>query len=337
MMPGLCRNVVLVGDAGQQLGKLPSGSIDCVITSPPYFLLRDYDAHGQIGLEPTVHQWVDKLAAVMQEVGRVLADHGTVWLNLGDSYSRHARYGGPPKSLLLGPERLLLALSADGWIVRNKIVWAKTNPRPASVSDRLTCTWEPLYLLSRQWRYFFDLDAIRVPHRSVPGRQRRGQPAPAAGRPTWAGPLANDHSGLPQLKAAGRVGHPLGKNPGDVWLLPASGYRGAHFATFPEALVERPLLASCPERVCTACGEPWWRARARIVGGLAVRGELGPGCVCRAAHRPGLVLDPFMGAGTVAVVAERYGRDWLGVEINPSFANLARVRLAAERTRRAAA
>jgi hypothetical protein len=177
-MPGLRRNVILVGDAGQQLRMRPSGSINCVITSPPYFLLRDYDAHGQIGLEQTVELWVDKLAAVMAEVGRVLADHGTVWLNLGDSYSRHTRYGGPPKSLLLGPERLLLALSADGWIIRNKIAWAKTNPRPASVGDRLTCTWEPLYLLVRQRRYFFDLDAIRVPHRSAPGRQRRGRSAP---------------------------------------------------------------------------------------------------------------------------------------------------------------
>ena len=186
-MPGLRRNVILVGDAGQQLRMRPSGSINCVITSPPYFLLRDYDAHGQIGLEQTVELWVDKLAAVMAEVGRVLADHGTVWLNLGDSYSRHTRYGGPPKSLLLGPERLLLALSADGWIIRNKIAWAKTNPRPASVGDRLTCTWEPLYLLVRQRRYFFDLDAIRVPHRSAPGRQRRGRSAPGAGRPTWAG------------------------------------------------------------------------------------------------------------------------------------------------------
>lgn len=343
------RRRVLIGDALVQLAGLPSASVDCVITSPPYFLLRDYGRPGQLGLEATVDEWVAGLVAVTDEIARVLRPTGTFWLNLGDSYSRHQRFGAPPKSLLLGPERLLLALAARGWTVRNKLVWQKSNPKPSSVADRLSCSWEPLYLLVRQRHYYFDLDAIRVPHVSAQrdrasgdrasggaaAASRDGQRArrPASRRPDWAGPLAGDHGGLSRLKAAGRVGHPLGKNPGDVWRLPASGYRGAHFATFPESLLERPLLAGCPERTCCSCGQPWRRSRLRTVGQLAVRGKLAPVCSCPAGWQPGLVLDPFMGAGTVAVAAERLGRDWLGIELNPDFAALSARRLEQDRAR----
>jgi site-specific DNA-methyltransferase (adenine-specific) len=321
------RNTVLVGDALTRLRKLPEGSVDTIVTSPPYFLLRDYGVPGQYGLEQTVDEWVEHLAAVAGEMARVLKPTGSLWLNVGDSYSRADFYGMPPKGLLLGPERLLLRLVADGWLCRNKVVWAKTNYRPASVRDRLTCAHESFYLLVRSPRYFFDLDAVRVPHRSrrTPPR-RRTHPS---GRPTWAGPLAGDHAGLDRQRALGRVGHPLGKNPGDVWRLAASNYRGAHFATFPEALVERPLRATCPERVCAACGTPWQREPVtRALGEVAVLGALRRGCTCNGGSAPGLVLDPFMGAGTVAVVARRLGRDYIGIELNPAFARLARQRLA---------
>lgn len=326
-------NTILVGDARQRLAELPAASIDCVITSPPYFRLRDYQVEGQIGLELSITAWVDELRLVLRGVARVLKPTGTVWLNLGDSYSRAPRYGAPAKSLLLGPERLALGLSEDGWLVRNQVVWAKTNTLPTSVRDRLACHHEVVYLLTRSRHYWFDLDAIRVPHRSTlrrPGRTGRGQRTTIPrDRLSWAGPLVGSNSGLASLKASGRVGHPLGKNPGDVWTTAASNYRGAHFATFPPALVVRPLLASCPERVCTICGVPWHRQPAQRVSDHYARGALVPGCGCRGDFRPGVVLDPFMGAGTVAVVAEQHGRDWLGIELNPEFVRLAADRIAA--------
>lgn len=295
----LPRRTILQGDAAVRLRDLPDGSVDCVITSPPYFLLRDYGTLNQIGLEGSVDEWVSRLLGVTAELARVLKPTGSFYLNVSDSYARHQRYGAPTKSLLLGPERLLLRLLDQGWIVRNKLVWSKPNPLPASVRDRLSCTWEPLYLLTRSPRYYFDLDAIREPHRT----QRKPAPHTRPGKyeeakPKWAGPLAGSNNGLLRARAEGRSGHPLGKNPGDVWTIPTAGYRGAHFATFPAALLTKPILASCP-----------------------------PG---------GVVLDPFMGAGTVAIEAERLGRDWLGIELNPAYRRQALRRIAAARKARGA-
>jgi site-specific DNA-methyltransferase (adenine-specific) len=328
------RNTVLVGDIRDRLRALPAGSVDTVITSPPYVQLRNYGMTAQIGLEPDVDGWVEQLRDVGRELTRVLKPTGSWWLNLGDSYSRDHRTGAPPKSLLLGPERLALALVADGWTIRNKVIWAKTNPMPASVRDRLACTWEVVYFLVRSSQYAFDLDAIRGPHRSGHANKRPARPSSApksrvpSEPPSWAGPLAGNNSGLARYKAQGLAGHPLGKNPGDVWTLATANFRGEHFAVFPTGLVEPPLLATCPERVCANCGIPWARARARTVGQLAVRGELHPTCRCRAGTRPGLVLDPFFGSGTVGLVAQRHARDWLGIELNPAFATLATNRIA---------
>lgn len=323
-------NKVLLGDAAKRLRRLPPGSVDTVVTSPPYFLLRDYGVDGQIGLEDSVSGWVDHLTSVLDEAARVLKPQGSLWLNLGDTYARSPSHGAAPKSLVLGPEKLLLALSERGWIVRNKVVWAKPNPLPASVRDRLNTTWEPLFLLTRQEDYFFDLDAIRIPPRStlkaptVAGASTK-YGVRAKGRPEWSGPLAGNNSGLERMKARGTASHPLGKNPGDVWTIPTAAYRGAHFATFPEALIERPLKATCPERVCRTCGAAWHRSPVeRALGTLAVLGTLRKSCGCTdAAWQPGTVLDPFFGAGTVGVVAERLGRRWVGIELNPSYARQA--------------
>jgi site-specific DNA-methyltransferase (adenine-specific) len=329
--PPLPRKRILLGDALLRLRTLPDAAVDCVVTSPPYFALRNYGMTGQLGAGSSVDSWVAQLRAVLTELARVLTPTGSLWLNLGDSYSRGSDWGAPAKSLLLGPERLLLELLRDGWIVRNKIVWAKANPTPSSATDRLTCTWEPLYLLTRQGRYHFDLDVIRRPHRSR--LKNRGQVLRRDARRAWNGPLAGDQQGLDALKSAGRVGHPLGKNPGDVWRLATSNFRGGHFATFPEALVEPCLKAGCPTWTCAACGLPWARQLVnRQLGRLAVLGELAPSCRCDAARRPGLVLDPFLGSGTVAVVAERLGRDWLGIELNPDFVRMSWRRIAAART-----
>ena len=333
---GLLRNVVLVGDVRRRLAGLPAASVDCVVTSPPYFQLRDYGVAGQIGMEADVSGWVDELRLVMRGIARVLKPSGSVWLNLGDTFSRHDRFGAPPKSLLLGPERVGLGLIEDGWVIRNKVMWAKTNTMPSSVRDRLSCSWEVVYFLTRARQYYFDLDAIRVLHRSVRSKSASAGAAIPTARPQWAGPLAGSNAGLARLKAQGLVGHPLGKNPGDVWALPASNFRGQHFATFPPALVTRPLLASCPERVCRSCGTPWQREPFRARGQLVVRGELRRACHCRKGWQPGLVLDPFAGAGTVGLVAEQHGRDWLGIELNPAFARLAENRIASARADRPA-
>jgi site-specific DNA-methyltransferase (adenine-specific) len=307
-MTDLPRNTILHGDVTHGLRALPADTIDCVITSPPYFQLRDYGQAGQLGQEATVEEWVANLRAVLREIARVLKPAGSVWLAVGDSFSRHDRYGAPPKGLLLAPERLIVALAADGWIVRNKVIWAKTNPMPTSVTDRLALTYEPVYFLVRSRHYFYDLDAIREPHRSIPPKRQAvfgEQPA------SWAGPLAASRSGLAKAKAAGRVGHDLGKNPGDVWQHATSSYRGAHFATFPEGLLRRPILATCPARVCSDCGAA----------------QPKPGCNCRAPFRPGIVLDPFFGSGTIGVAARRLGRDWLGIELNADYVKLAEQRL----------
>jgi DNA modification methylase len=309
-----------------------------VLTSPPYFRLRDYQVSGQLGLEPAVDDWVDNLRTVADEVARVLTPTGSLWLNVADTYALQSQQGAARKSLLLGPERLALVLIADGWRLRNKIVWQKANPMPSSVRDRLTCTWEALYVFVRSPQYFFDLDAIRLPHQSSPPKARPGF-IRSSTRETWRGPNGDDASGLNTLKAQGRVGHPLGKNPGDVWRIASSGYRGGHHATFPIALAERAIAAGCPEVRCTACYQSWRRPLIRTLGGTAVRGALGPTCTCRAATEPGLVLDPFMGAGTTAVAAEALGRDWLGIELSPMFAALAqqRIREAGAKPKRAAA
>jgi DNA modification methylase len=323
--PVVPRNRVIVADALSGLRRLPSGSVDCAITSPPYFLLRNYGVNEQIGAEADVAGYVQRILAVCDEVSRVLKPAGTFWLNLGDSYSRHDRYGASPKSLLLAPERILIGLAERGWIVRNKIVWAKPNPMPSSVGDRLTCTWEPLYLLVSSEHYFFDLGAIRQPHATTRTPALANLKAKYGGKhPDWAGPLAGANDGLIRAQAEGRVGHPGGKNPGDVWTIATAGFRGAHFAAFPPRLIERPILAGVPQRVCSNCGCAWRQ----------VHGALGPTCSCGVDWRPGLVLDPFMGVGTVAVVAEEHGRDWLGIELNPTYARLAEQRIEQRRLQR---
>jgi DNA modification methylase len=245
-------------------------------------------------------------------------------LNLGDAYSAGERFGAPRKSLLLGPERVARALIADGWLLRNKGIWAKTNPLPSPARDRLTTAHEYVYLFVKRASYYFDLDAIREPLVSSGRRAGAGSRTPA----TELGRLSGSREGLLRMMREGRSGHPLGKNPSDVWRLGSSSYRGAHFATFPAELVRRPILAGCPPSVCTACAQPWRRSTAPVIylDGQPQARPFVP-CSCGAPTRPGLVLDPFGGSGTVAEVAESLGRDWLLIELNPDYADLARTRL----------
>ncbi|ACY20716.1 DNA methylase N-4/N-6 domain protein [Gordonia bronchialis DSM 43247] len=328
------RNRIVIGDALTRLQELPDSSIDCVVASPPYFRLRDYNADGQLGLESHVDQCVDNLAAISEQAGRILVPTGTFWLNVGDTYSGHASQGAARKSLLMAPERLALRLHHDGWLIRNKIVWAKPNPVPSSVRDRLNCTYEVIYVLARQPHYFFDLDAIREPLRTARSSTRANDEGQATTREAWRGPNGMAATGLQTLKAQGRAGHPLGKNPGDVWTITPGGYRGAHHAIFPLRLAERMIAAGCPEARCTRCRRPWTRRVIRALGGTATRAAITPTCQCNADHEPGLVLDPFMGSGTTAIAAENLKRDWYGIELNPDFAAAARDRIATARRHR---
>lgn len=328
-MSGPGRNHVIVGDARRELRRLPDSSVDMVLTSPPYFRLRDYQISDQLGMEDDVRRWVERLRLVAAEIDRVLTPTGTFWLNVGDTFSTHRRQGAARKGLLLAPERLALALTEDGWILRNKVVWAKSNHMPTSVADRLGCSWEVVYLFAHRPRYYFDLHAIRMPHSSRPRPPKR--PPTDYEHEQWRGPNGDTVTGLAALKAAGLVGHPLGKNPGDVWTIGAGNYRGGHHAVFPIALARRAIQAGCPEARCPQCRLPWQRHVVSTADGTAALGPLAATCDCHAGREAGLVLDPFFGAGTTGLAAEQYGRDWLGIELNPDFAALAVERIASAR------
>jgi DNA modification methylase len=273
-----CSDVqVWQGDSREAWQHLPEQSVDAIVTSPPYFGLRDYGHDGQIGLEPSPDEYVNDLADLLTGYGqRVLKPGGSLWLNLGDSYStgtgapsvglnerwgnavgqdkqaaasvkgRAAVTGMPAKCLLMIPERVALALISRGWILRNRVVWAKPNGMPSSVRDRLATKHEALFHLVRQPRYYYDLDAIREPHAEVSIKRN----APHRARNTI-------HNGSPNGATSivpGEFIHSGGKNPGDVWTVPTQPYPDAHFAVFPPELVRRPILATVPEQVCKACG-----------------------------------------------------------------------------------
>lgn len=303
------------GKAVDVLRTLDAGSVDCCVTSPPYYGLRDYGVDGQLGAEPSPAEYVAALVATMREVRRVLADDGTLWLNLGDSYSsgsggqsalaalgeRLGTGGGqkadsskvrraadatlPAKNLLGIPWRVAFALQDDGWILRNDNIWHKSNAMPESVRDRLSTKHEYVFLLSKGPRYWFDLDPIREDYAPASldryryDYQQGGSTFDAQARPGT-------------LRDGGTItANVVGKNPGDVWTIPTQPFAGAHFATFPVALAERCILAGCK-----------------------------PG---------GVVLDPFSGSGTTGLAASRHGRRYVGIDLNPKYLDLSlRTRLA---------
>jgi site-specific DNA-methyltransferase (adenine-specific) len=280
---------------------LPEQSIHCCVTSPPYFGLRDYGMVEQIGLEPTPDQFVAELVKVFREVRRVLRDDGTLWLNLGDSYNAYNANRGASTSIsdgtagrdhprhkqglttptlkskdLIGiPWRVAFALQADGWYLRQDIIWHKPNPMPESVTDRCTKAHEYLFLLSKSARYHYDSEAIKEP--GVKG---------AAGSSFNKGKTATHQMGRSSGKDRSDSDT---RNRRSVWTVATKPYRGAHFATFPPALVEPCILAGCP------------------VGGT--------------------VLDPFSGSATTGQVALANGRSYVGCELNPDYHELAQQRL----------
>lgn len=247
---------------------LPERSIHCCITSPPYFGLRDYGADGQIGLEQTPDAFVAKLVEVFREVRRVLRDDGTLWLNLGDSY-------GKGKQLLGIPWRVAFALQADGWYLRQDIIWHKPNPMPESVRDRCTKAHEYIFLLSKSPRYYFNHNTIKEP--AVIGNAKRNF------GPQDKGDVRGDGNHRNSYECDGT------RNRRSVWSVATRPYKGAHFATFPPALIEPCILAGAPTG--------------------------------------GTVLDPFSGAGTTGLVCQQTGRDYVGIELNPDYLDLQHQRL----------
>jgi DNA modification methylase len=320
-------NKILQGDVLKILKTLPDESVQMVMTSPPYFGLRDYGKEGQIGLEKTPEEYVAKMVSVFHEVKRVLKNDGTLWLNLGDSYAGNysrasqgrAGYGAEregvfdktgnglkPKDLAGIPWRVAFALQADGWYLRQDIIWAKPNPMPESVTDRCTKSHEYLFLLSKSQHYYFDNEAIKEPSvcddpRMIDGFVPKLDNGKHAGtqqastnrkqhEPTHAGGGTSfiNHNGY--FKADGTpIGNPGTRNKRDVWTINTSPYKGAHFATYPEELCLYPIKAGSKE------------------------GDV--------------VMDIFAGSGTTLKVAKDLGRNYLGIELNPAYIKLAEERI----------
>lgn len=389
---------IWLGDVRQVLPQLPADSVDCALTSPPFYALRDYGVDGQIGLEATPEEWVDELVDVFREVRRILKPAGTLWIECGDSYNAYNGNRGlsgttlegtdrpearpklpagagltsaayKPKDLLLQPFMLAIALRADGWYLRQIIVWHKPNAMPESVRDRCTTAHSYVLLLSKQQRYWFDGDAISEPaewarwgDQTVPKYEGTDtssgwiQPKTKAELRArsrdgdWqSGGLENGKSTWPDGRQTGGPSPGATKNARSVWTIPTEGYAEAHFATWPQVLVERILKAGCPEHVCKKCGKARERqtessysgqapdSEARIeapmvksFGGRADRRTETTGwtdCGCNAGYTAGTCLDPFLGLGTTALVARRLGRRTIGVELNQQYAHMAARRL----------
>ena len=309
--------MLLVGDVKAKLKELPDESVNCVVTSPPYWGLRDYGNDGQIGLEKTPQEYISSMTEVFREVRRVLRSDGTLWLNIGDSYKPagkgstkagfNERYFGKKfesdkqsaeenhldrsafkadvkeKELVGIPWRLAFALSDDGWYLRQDIIWAKPNVMPESVRDRCTKSHEYLFLMTKSPKYYYDHIAIKEPVSEV--SLKRAKSGWKTNRPSAkTGP-----DGIDVEVMGDRFVNPQGRNKRDVWFIPTASFKGAHFAVMPERLVEPCILAGCPEG--------------------------------------GVVLDPFFGSGTVGVVAKRNNRSWIGIELNPDYAKIAESRV----------
>lgn len=314
------------GDALSVMRSLPDASVDCCVTSPPYYGLRDYGSEGQYGLEASPAEYVETMRALFSEVRRVLADDGTLWLNIGDSYSgswgnqgrkegrgtqrpvngqmltpvHDGRYptegsrtgaikpGAPPAKNLMGiPWRVAFALQDDGWVLRNDIIWAKPNPMPMSVKDRLNMTHEHVFLFAKRSRYWFDLDPIRDEPRMTPEdiarAAARGSHAPNQYATAATGNARATRS-RPISEVMGSFDEVKGRNPGDVWSIPTQPFPGAHFAVMPIELARRAIVAGCK-----------------------------PG---------GTVLDPFSGSGTTGLAAQRTGRKYVGIDLKADYLDL---------------
>jgi len=280
------RHTILNGDVIACLRSLPDACVQCVVTSPPYWGLRDYGVEGQIGLEPTPEEHVEKMVEVFREVKRVLRDDGTLWLNYGDCYAASGRKdengcsnrsefpempgrspSGPlkPKDLVGMPWRIAFALQADGWYLRSDIIWSKPNPMPESATDRPTKSHEYVFLLAKQARYFYDADAIREPYAESTFKRAKSVNNAAARKDNGTAINQRGLTAEQQTKTYSKVTETGGRNKRSVWHIATQSFSEAHFATFPEALVEPCIKAGTSERgACPKCGAPWRRVVERV-------------------------------------------------------------------------
>ncbi len=324
---------IINADVLDGLAQLEEESVHCCVTSPPYWGLRNYSAEGQLGLEPTPEAYIEKMVAVFREVRRVLRDDGTLWLNMGDSYAsgeigRHDRSDGTdcefskgrqsqgkrqqaklstnlkPKDLCGMPWRLALALQADGWYLRSDIIWSKPNPMPESCTDRPTKAHEYVFLLTKAARYFYDAEAIKSPV-VYPNDKRR----PLGSDGAWAldGRARGDNGGGKPYDGA-----PTRSNARTVWHIPTQSFPEAHFATFPLELPTRCIKAGTSEPGCDCVD--YMRTDD---------GEM----KIQPSPEPATVLDPFSGAATTGVAATQLGRSYIGIELNPEYAEMGRQRI----------
>ena len=289
---------IIIGDALERLRELPDEIADVCVTSPPYYGLRDYGVDGQVGLEKTPEEYIDRLVQIFREVRRTLKKDGTLWIVIADSYAGSGRgiskkNGIKNKDLIGIPWMLAFALRTDGWYLRSDIIWNKPNVMPESVKDRCTKCYEHVFMLAKSKTYHFDSEAVLVPAQ-YDGRKEtinKGSSKYADKIVPGKTPQSQHMAGKPHQRWRFKDGKPV-KNRRDVWTVSTRPYKGAHFATFPPELIEPCILAG---------------------------------------SRPGgTVLDPFIGSGTTAEVAHRLGRECIGIELNPGYEEFIRQRAGAE-------
>ena len=311
-------DIIHTGDCLEVLKALPDESVHCCVTSPPYYALRDYGMEEQIGREATPKEYISRLTEVFTEVRRVLRSDGTLWLNIADTYAGKGNQGDfvdpknpkgrngqavalnykvegcKPKDMIGIPWMLAFALRDSGWYLRNDIIWMKENPMPESCKDRCSRCYEHIFLLSKSRKYFFDAKAISEPIAPATAeRLKRGMKGGNKyGKPVPGQPQTQT---INRPRAHGEITdsmiNPM-RNKRDVWVVNTVPFKGGHYAAYPPKLVEPCLLAGCPEG--------------------------------------GIVLDPFFGSGTTGMVAKQLNRHYIGIELNPEYAELAKARIGGE-------
>ena len=371
-------NRIICGNAQDTLKTLPDSSINCCISSPPYWALRDYGIDGQLGLESTFEEYIDKLCGIYDEVKRVLRKDGTCFVNLGDTYAGSNQGAGTTpdreiskkqlsnrgtnwmfdqkkaltskisgvqnKSLILIPQRFAIEMVSRGWILRNVLIWHKPNPMPSSAKDRFTVDFEYVYFFVKNKKYWFEqqFEAYTLPMNRWGGIYTDGN---VPGSKYLKEDI--DPAQLTQRLRSMRPNE-LGRNKRCVWTIPTEPRSEAHFATFPQKLVEPMILSGCPRYICVACG----KAREKIYEKEGVNKYTEEGvlqgnptkikwndshpnynarwwsdfkdkgytdCGCGAEWRPGIVIDQFCGSATVCRVAAQNQRDYIGIDLNPEY------------------